>query len=278
VNQRWQKIDRAAEFYESAAKKNPDELAYFLAHSEMLVALGRQEEALRMLQDKVVYFENSAVIRDAVGELLMQFNKYTEAADMLRQATILDSKDDAIREHYVLALYAAKQHKDALQPMARLLKNETYAKRADLWLTLGQCQIEVGQVREARQSLETASRLDPQNASICVAQGRVSMQQNDLGRAEQSLKKALTLDPARGETRLLLGYLRLKQGKPQEALANFQKASALDPKDTTSLCMIGYALQKLGRGDDAVKYYAKALKISPGDEMASRMMASTGGD
>src|SRR4051812_17868512 len=117
VNQRWQKLDRAAEFYESAAQKNPDELAYHLAHSEMLIALGRPEEALRLLQNKVVYFENSAVIRDAVGQLLVQFHKYPEAADMLRQGCILDPSDDAIREHFAMALVYSKQYKDAIEPL-----------------------------------------------------------------------------------------------------------------------------------------------------------------
>jgi tetratricopeptide (TPR) repeat protein len=88
VNQRWQKPEAALEFYSAAADKETGELAYLLAKSEMLVYLGRQEEALRLLQSKVVYFESSAVIRDATGQLLIQFKKYDEAAAVLRQASI----------------------------------------------------------------------------------------------------------------------------------------------------------------------------------------------
>ena len=87
VCQRWQKTDEAREYYAAAATKAPDELAYLLAESEMLVALDRQSEALDLLQNKVVFFENSAVIRDAVGQLLVQSHKYKEAADILRQAS-----------------------------------------------------------------------------------------------------------------------------------------------------------------------------------------------
>src|SRR6185437_6553347 len=271
VYQRWQKINQAYESYAAAASKNSDELAYLLAECEMLVSLNRPEEALHLLQDKVVFFENSAVIRDAVGELLVQFHKYKEAAEILRQACVLEYSDLTIREHLAFALYFAHQYREAIDPFQMVLKGSAAAKRGDLWLALGECQAECGMNRDARQSIETAAQLDPQTPSVWLASARVSIQQNDLSRAESSIKRALSLDPSRSDTRLLMGYLRLRQGKLPEALSCFQRACALDNKDTTSLCMVGYALQQLGRGDEAIRYYAEALKIKPGDHMAAKM-------
>ena len=49
----------------AASDKAPAELPYLLARAEMLVELERSEEAMTLLQGKVVYFENSAAIRDA---------------------------------------------------------------------------------------------------------------------------------------------------------------------------------------------------------------------
>src|SRR5918993_44627 len=127
VNQRWQKPEVALEFYSAAAEKQTGELAYLLAKSEMLVFLGRQEEALRLLQAKVVYFESSAVIRDAVGQLLMQFKKYDEAATVLRQATILATDDLIIQEHLGVALYFAGKYAEAIEPLRKVSKNEAYS-------------------------------------------------------------------------------------------------------------------------------------------------------
>jgi tetratricopeptide (TPR) repeat protein len=274
VQQRWQAPEKALAFYTSASEKSTDEIAYVLARSEMLVALGRQEEALRMLEGKVVYFEHSAVIRDAVGQLLVQFARYKEAADMLREASILAGNDLGITEHLAFALLLSGQHREAIEPFQKLLRDEKYAKRGDLYLALGQCLMETGKVRDAKQKFETAAQLDPQSASAFLALGRAALQQNDLNRADTSLRRAVSLDPARSETRLLMGYLKLKQNKLQDALTNFQRASALDRNDTVSLCMVGYTLSKLGRNEQALQYYAQALKIKPGDEMASRMMAA----
>ena len=274
VQQRWQSPEKALEYYTAACTKMPDELAYVLARSEMLVTLNRQEEALRMLQDKVVYFEHSAVIRDAVGQLLMQFKRYQEAADMLRQASILATDDRTITEHLAWALFTCKQYREAIDPFQKLIKIEKNAKRADLYLALGQCQMESDKIREAKANFETAAQLDTHSSSAWLALGRAALQQNDLNRADSALRRAITLDPSRSETRLLVGYLRLKQNKLEEALSNFQRASAADREDTVTLCMIGHTLARLGRHQQAQQYFTQALKIKPGDEMASKMMAS----
>ena len=274
VYQRWQKPDKALEYYVSACEKNPSELAYILARSEMLVAAGRQEEALRLLQDKVVFFEHSAIIRDAVGQLLVQFKRYGEAADMLRTASILATDDVTIQEHLALALFMAERYGEAIDPLKRLVRRDDFAKRGDLFFALGRAQLEVGKFREARESLETAAQLNGSEAPVWLALARTAMQIGDFRRAELSLRRAQAADPTSSETRLFMGYLRLKQGRTEEALASFQRASALDSRDTVSICMIGYALQKLGRHDEAARYYAKAIKVNPGDDMAKKLLAS----
>jgi tetratricopeptide (TPR) repeat protein len=274
VYQRWQKPDVALKYYSNACDKDQGELAYILAKSEMLLVLDREEEALRLLQEKVTYFENSAVIRDAVGQLLVRYGKYDDACDVLRQASILASDDSSIQEHLALAQFFAEKYPEAVDTFQRVLKKDGYSKRGDLYLALGRCQLELGKNREARESLERAAQLDDTSPGVWVTLGRAAMQLNDFKRAELSLRKAVALDPENSEVRLMVGYLRLRQHKYDEALAAFQKSSSLDRGDTVSLCMIGYTLKKLGRDEEASRYYSQALKIKPGDAMARKLMAA----
>ena len=90
----------------------------------------------------------------------------------------------------------------------RLLKDERYAKRSDLYATLGGCEFEQGKYRESRQSFETATKIDPAAAGLWLGLGKAALQLGDLRRAELALKKAIAIDPAASETNLLLGYLR----------------------------------------------------------------------
>jgi Flp pilus assembly protein TadD len=277
VCQRWQKPQLAYDYYHQASGKAPAELAYVLAESEMLVALDHAAEALTLLQGKVVYFEHSGAIRDVVGQLLMQAGRYPEAVVSFREASILAEDDQGIRERLASALFHVNEYREAAEILARLTQLEAFAKRADLFTMLGECQLGLGKSREARYSFETASGLDQYNAHIWQCLGRAALETGDFRRAELALGRSVKLDGSVADAHLLLGYTHLRQNKLSEALAEFQKASAIEPRDTVTLCMVGYALQKMGRSDEAFQTYAKALKIKPGDDMARTLMADVDG-
>jgi tetratricopeptide (TPR) repeat protein len=273
IYQRWQKPSLALQYYESASQNAPAELAYLLARAEMLVNLDRADEGLSLLQSKVAYFENSATIRDAVGQLLVSRGKYAEAVDSLRQASILDTHDLAVREHYGLALFHAGRHREAGDVLAKLITVEPYAHRADLITAVAECDMHLNRFREARTGFETASSLDPASSAIWLGLAKAALQLNDMRRVELSVKKAISVDAANSEAYLLLGYLRLRQNQLPDAIVAFRKSSALDHADTVSLCMIGYSYEKLGKAEKAMEYYAEALKLKPNDELATQLMA-----
>ena len=274
IYQRWQKLEVALNCYKAASAKAPTELAYLMAQAEMLVAMEQQGEALKLLESKVTYFEHSATIRTAVGQLLVQQQRYKEAVDLLRQASILATEDLSIREHLALAMFYAGQYRDASDALTRLMRNEEYAQRGDLLAALGECQLQLGQYREARATLETATQRDASSAGVWLSHAKAALQLNDVKRAEMSLRKALTLAPDNSEAHLMLGYMRLRQNRLADALPAFRKASALDQSDTVSLCMVGYALERMGKPEQAIQCYSKALRLKPNDEMASKFMAS----
>ena len=193
---------------------------------------------------------------------------------MLRRATILAPDDQTIREHLALVLYKFGEFADAGEALTRLLQDDGYSKRADLWLTLGECQIELHRPADARDSFQTATDLDPASPPAWLNLAKAALALGDLRRADLSIRRALELSPGDSESTLLQGYLRLRQNRLAEAFGCFGQASAMDRQDTVSLCMMGYVLQKLSRPADAVRYYAAALKIRPADEMATKLLAS----
>ena len=93
---------------------------------------------LQLLQAKVVFFEHSAGIRDAVARLLLSKQRYKEAADLFRQATILTPEEPSFREGLGLAQYYAKQYKEAANTLRLInlaleqLNNGRPARAADI--------------------------------------------------------------------------------------------------------------------------------------------------
>jgi tetratricopeptide (TPR) repeat protein len=259
--------------YVLAAQRSPAEIAYVLAQAEVLVTLNRTDDALALLQSRSDYFEHSGTIRDAIGQLLMQKKNFADAARAFRQASILSEEDTAVKERLAMALYQAQQFREAIDVLNKIVQLEAFARRGDMFVILAECQLQLGQSREARLSFETASQVDPLSPSVWRGIGRAALEAGDLKRAELALAKSAKLDATAPQTFLLTGYLMTRLKRLDEAQTAFQKAVALDPADTTSLCMIGYVYEKRGRPDVAATYYGKALQLRPGDEMARKMMA-----
>jgi Flp pilus assembly protein TadD len=273
IYQRWQRPQTALEFYRQASQRAPAELAYVLAQGEMLVAIGKAPEALTLLQSKVAYFENSASIRDAVGQLLVQSGRYADAIDIFRQASILAEQDNGVRERLAMAYFYNKQYRQAAEVLTRLTSSEPASKRTDLFIVLGEAQMQLNDTHGAVRSFASATDLDPYSAKAWQNLGRATLQQGDLKRAEFALRRALGVDNSSSESQLLVGYVQLREGNLAAALKSFRAASMLDANDTVSLCMIGYTLEKMGQQKEAMRYYGQALRLNPGDDMASRLMA-----
>jgi len=275
VYQRWQKAETALGYYTDASTKQPGELAYCMARAEMLVVLDRPSEALDLLREKMVHFENSAAIRDAVGQLLVQQGKFREGAAVLQQACILGPDEPNIRERLALALFYAREYREALPLLERLVQEQKNSRRAELLLALGECQLQTGRVREARDTFQGASELDPNSVSICLSMAKTAAQLDDLKRAEGFLRRAMVLEPQSSEVYLMLGYIRLRQEKLDEAVVAFRKASLLDGDDPVSLCMTGVALEKQGKQAEAVDCYARAMELKPNDELAGMLIGQS---
>jgi tetratricopeptide (TPR) repeat protein len=239
VAQRWQKNQLALDCYETAATKAPNELPYVLAKAEMLVVMDRDEEALALLQDRATFFEHSAVIRDAAGQLLVQMKRYPEAVQTLRQASVLATDDMGIREHLAFASLYNKQYREAADLFTRILKDEKFQKRSELYLAQGECFLQARKFVEARGAFEQAVQLNPSGVTGYTGLAKAALELNDLRRADLAVRKAMAIDQKSSEVQLLQGYLRLRQQKLTDALEAFQRAFQLDRTDTVLVWMFG---------------------------------------
>ena len=274
VHQRWKNSAKALEFYTAAAEKAPTEPAFILAKAETLVSLDKSADAVALLESKVTFFESSAAVRDLLGQLYQQQGKFSDAATLFRQASMLNPDDLSLRERLSMALFYAKQYQDASDRLAKLTQTEPYNRRGDLMAALGVCYAQLNRPRDARTAYESAARYTPAVPAVWLGLARAALKLDDVTRADLALRRATVIAPDSPQAHLLTGYLRLRQDRPADALSSFAKASQLDARDTVAMCMLGYVQEKLGNRDQAIRHYAQALKVSPGDEFASKLMAS----
>jgi Flp pilus assembly protein TadD len=274
VYQRWEQLEHARAAYADAVAKNPTELSYLLANAETLVALGKPSEALKLLQSKALVFEHSGVIRDEIGQLLIQQNRYEEGIAELREASILSSDDATIREHLAFALFANKQFSESAECFERLMTEPGYEKRADVFAAMGECQSRDHQYSQARKNYELATQINPSCYGYWLGLAKTNAQEKDLAGAEIAVRRSLSLEPDSGEARCLLGFVKLRQNQLPESLAAFHEAAELNPQDSFCVCLEGYLCARMGRIADARSFYSSALRLDPHNEFASRLLSS----
>jgi tetratricopeptide (TPR) repeat protein len=276
IAQRWQRHEEALELYQAASVRRPDDLAYLLATAEQHVTVGRPDEAMRLLADRVVYFDTSPAIRDALGQLYEQSGRIDDAIDAYRQASVLDPTDESIRVRLTRALYQRGRSSEALSQAERLLQSDISDYRFELLLLVAECRLKLGQIPESRDAFEQASRIDSTHIGAWRGIARASIEQGDLRRASLALSKAEALGPNEPLTHMMIGLLRIQQGDHVGAMQAFRRASELDSTDPLARTMMGWIHQRAGRSEEAVRFYGEALVADPKDALARRLLADVG--
>lgn len=277
VYQRWQMPSLALDHYTLASTKAPAELAYVLARAEMLFALDHADDALTLLASKAQYFEHSAALRDAMGQILVDRGRYTEAVEMFRQASLLADSDDGIRQRLGMAMYYAKDYKNAADVLTILAARPDYTDRFDVLLALGDCDLQLNRAHDALNYFQSAAEANPNSPAIWLKASEAALQMNDLHWAQIAINKAIALDNTSARVQVMLGYLRLRQNRLADSLTAFINANRLNPNDALSITMTGYVYEKRGLKKEAAECYARALQLHPGDDLAKDLMAKIPG-
>ena len=278
VLQRWQRFDAALGQYREAYELRADSVSYLLAVSEMLMALDRSDEAVALLSDKLIYFDQNAAIRVALGQLRIMRQDYAGAAAILRQAMLLKPNDTAIAEELAAAQLASGQTADAIDTLEMLCQELTVDQRPDLWLALVGAYRQTNEPRKARAVARKLRDEAPNDVDSWIRLGQLAWLDQDLDAASIAAQRAITIAPERYEGYMLVGMVLQSRNATADALAMFDRAAALAPQSAEPVILRGLALQQTGEPGEAAKAYEQALQRQPGDDRVKRLLAAVQGD
>jgi len=274
VLQRWQKYDAALNRYREAYDLQADNMSYLLAVSEMLVACDRSSEAVDLLAGKLNYFDQSAAIRVALGQLYLMKGSFSESADHFRKAMILQPEDDSIREDYVTALMGGNQYAEAIKSLERLTKRYSMEQRADLHRMLAGAYEGAGRIADARNVYQNLKRDNPRDIELWIKLGELAWRSEDYSTALTAGQRVISLSADRYEGYTLCGLVWQKREMADRALEMFDRAAKLAPDKAEPLILRGITLQRDGRTAEAAAAYAEALRRQPDDARARRLLVA----
>ncbi|MCC7408596.1 MAG: tetratricopeptide repeat protein [Phycisphaeraceae bacterium] len=273
VLQRWQEYARAEAEYRRAFELEPDNVAYLLAMGEMRVADGRLDGALKLLEDRIVYFDQNASLRVAIGRIHQIAGRPVKAMEYFQKALILDPDNHGVAEDLALAQLDAGRFDEAAATLRQLTGLPEYKDRKDVGRLLAKAYLSVGRIEDAKAIYLQQRRSDPEDVEAWVGLGETSWASGDPSATLLAAERVMRLAPQRHEGYLMAGLALRKQGKFDQAAGMFEKAAKVQPDNIAPMLLWGAALEEAGRKDQAAKVYQRVLERDPNNERAKRLLA-----
>lgn len=275
VYQRWQNLERAAEFYQKAWERKATDPLYLLAVVETMIARGMTGDAEALLQEKLEYFEQSAAIRAALGKLALLRGDADAAAAYLQQATLLSPEDHALKLNYAEALTIAGKHAAALPVLESLSKDERINDKTMILSLLGHTYMNLHRPRDARTCFAQITREVPHDNLAWLNLGKATMQLEDYPQVVSVARRVLKADAKNVQALLLMAVAQDKLKQTAEAAATLAQARALAPNHPTVLCLLGLQAQAKGEAEAAAAFFRQAAESAPDDPWARELAGVT---
>ena len=145
------------------------------------------------------------------------------------------------------------------------------AEFVDPLFNLGLLLIEAKRFAEAREHLEHAARLQPQNARVFEALSIVLRETDDRPGSIASARQAVSLAVKSFSAHYQLGQAHMGMGEFAAAASAYQNAVALNPKSDVAWIGLGHALRGKGQSAESKSAYQHAVDLNPGNADAHRL-------
>lgn len=276
VYERFTQTDKALERYLKASELEPSNPQYAVAAAEMMIDLGRLEDADAFLSRGGTNFEHNAGVRQTQGHLAMMQGDPARAAKLFNEARLLAPDDTMVLEDLVNAQVATGQFADAEFNLGRLLKVKENKDRRDLKQMRARCLTNLDRPLEARDVLLdlTSGDAGQRDLESWIELGDLSFVLRDMARLRQSYGRVIALAPHRSEGYTLKALYQRHQGDTEGALASLELACERRGEEVDPLMFKGLLLSEMGRQDEARSAFASVLNEDPGNEAAKQALES----
>jgi tetratricopeptide (TPR) repeat protein len=211
-------------------------------HDRVLTLLGQVNEDQKRLTEALARYR-------AVGEGDMWFGAQQRIA-------LVMGKMGAVAE--------ARAHLKAV--------NATPAQKIQLALTEGSVLRDANLHKEAFESLELASKSNPESAELLYDLAMAAEKLDRFDVAETALKRVIALKPDDAQGYNALGYTLVdRTDRIEEGLKLIEKAHEISPDDAFILDSLGWGYYRLGQYPKSVEYLQKALDKRADPEVAAHL-------
>lgn len=272
--ERQNKLQQALTAYRKAQALQPSGVEGATACAEVLVALGKLDEARLCVDSYAPRNASDPVLFELGGKIAVMQQDYQAAAGYYQQALELDPRNLHYKQSLATSQYMAGQHDEAIDTLKDLLAGNHCPPRAWMYAMLGECYLAKGRPADARDAFTSACDLAAGSPGPWVGVAKAALGLGDCARAILAARQALTLDSENVEARMVLGYALLRDSQAAGALSVLKPAAVTAPDNAVIHCLLGSAYGKLGQTGEARQCYEAALRADPGNVLAAELLSA----
>ena len=240
--------------------------------NSVLLYLGQVAEAQKRYDEALRWYRQVGG-EPAFRAQILQAQVLAKQGDLAGARQILQKADATRNEQRVqLILAEAQILRDANQPKEAFLVVERgldkLPENPDLLYDYAMLADKLDRVDIMESSLRKVMRVKPDHAHAYNALGYTLADRNQrLAEAKELIEKALALDPDNPMIIDSMGWVLYRMGDSQGALKQLQRAYELGKKDPEIAAHLGEVLWSLGRRQEAQAVWKEAVSRAPGNDV-----------
>jgi tetratricopeptide (TPR) repeat protein len=271
--ERQEKLAPALEQYRLSHDLDHTNIAPVLAGAEVLAQLGREGEALAMLEEAMHLADRDPAAYELAGRLALRTGEGAQAVRYVQKACTLNPRNAAYHELLAKAYFLNENFGMCRQSLAALRKMEGYEEQSWLLRMDGDCALATNERAEADALYRSACRLQPAQPDNWTRRAKVALLAGKLTKVIEYCNEARRLEADHADANLLMAFALLRQGRSNLAVKVLHQMQKAHPKNVTMYCLMGRAYEAMGKTDKARQCYEYALYLDPGCGLADTALA-----
>lgn len=266
------RTDEASKLDTQLTKQAPRDPVVSVNHGRVLLAQGKQQDAIIALQAVVKGAPESALAHYYLGVAYWQTNSLGQASSEFQEALKV-TPGFPLALQSLAQLNLAQNHPSDAQIYAQELVQK-FPAEVNYRLLLGTIYLRNAKPRPAEEQFLAARQLAPNQAAVHLDLGQLYSSQKDWVKAEKEFETAIQLDPSSATTLSLYAKFLVGRQQAPKAVALFQQFVSANPNNSQAHAILGTLQFEVKNNTAAEAEFKRAIEIDPKSVQAYLSMGS----
>ncbi|MCX8173529.1 MAG: tetratricopeptide repeat protein [Thermoplasmata archaeon] len=256
-------FDGAIKCYNEALKLSPDNVAALYNKANALLQIGRNEEALRILEKLVKNNPDIEEIWNNLGNIYARRGKVEEAVKAYTKAIELNPDYTVARYNLGMVLAQRGEYAAAMDQFSRVLERE---EMVEAYCAMASCEYATNNFQQALKTINKAISLNSKNIDAWLLRAAVLAELEKTEDASNTLKECMKINPENAEVYLAAAKLAAKHHRLREAEETLKDAVERAPENAQAWELLAEIEHQLERYDAAIYAAERALALPESQE------------